>query len=197
MKILAVDDERTSRSILARTLKRLGHVATVASDGRQALEILAAERMQLVVTDWMMPEMDGLELTRRIREQRSAPYVYVLLLTSVEGRENWLQAMQAGADDFLPKPVDSAVLGARVRVAERILDLTARNNALARLIPICMYCKKARDDSDYWMDLDRYLIESGDSMLSHGVCPECNVKHVAPMLRADAAERAGEPPTDA
>jgi len=190
MRILAVDDDPTSRTILAAALTKLGHSVEVAADAEEALRIAAAEDFSLLVTDWMMPDVDGLELAERLRALRPASYVYVLMLTGVEGRANWLKAMDAGVDDLLPKPVDQAVLGARIRVAERMLGLVARNRTLARLIPICMYCKKARTDSDYWLDLDRYLAESGDTKVSHGVCPTCNEKHVAPMLRKFLEDRA-------
>src|SRR5438046_6176524 len=110
MKILAVDDELVARMVLARTLERLGHEVVVADDGAHALELLAADHMPLVVTDWLMPGIDGLELTRRLRADHHAPYTYVLLVTGVDGRENWLRAMESGADDFVPKPVDEDVL---------------------------------------------------------------------------------------
>ena len=184
MRILAVDDEVTSRELLVRVLKRLGHDVQVAQDGREALAAFAADPVPLVVTDWRMPDMDGLTLTRQLRSRQQPNYVYVLLLSSVAGRQNWLEAMEAGVDDFLPKPLDESVMRARLRVAERMLRLFDRNRTLARFIPICMYCKRARTDRDFWLDLDRYLAETGDAKLSHGVCPECNQKHVVPMIEA-------------
>jgi PleD family two-component response regulator len=183
VKVLAVDDEFTSQTMLSHVLSRMGHEVRTAHDGKAALELMAAEPVPLVVTDWLMPEVDGLELTRRLRADAAAPYTYVLLLTSVEGRESWLEAMDAGVDDFLGKPIDEAVVRARVRVAERILRLIARTRTLSRFVPLCMYCKRARTDRHFWLDLDRYLTESGDAQLSHGVCPECDAVHVAPMLR--------------
>jgi sigma-B regulation protein RsbU (phosphoserine phosphatase) len=187
MKVLAVDDDAVSRTILASALRRLGHDAVAVPDAAQALRLVAEQRISLVVTDWLMPGTDGLDLTRRLRADSTSPYTYVLILTAVEGRDNWLKAMDAGVDDFLPKPVDESMLGARIHVAERILGLMARNRMLARFIPICMYCKKARTDRDYWLDLDRFLDETSDVTLSHGICPDCNTKHVAPML--DELER--------
>ena len=195
MKILAVDDDSTSRSVLVAALTKIGHQVTPAASGDEALRLFSAEAAPIVVTDWMMPGMDGLELTTRLRSGRGKSYTYVLLLTSVEGRENWLKAMESGVDDFLPKPIDVAVLRARLRVAERILDLMARNRTLARFIPICMYCKKARTDRDFWLDLDAYLAQSGDAQVSHGICPECNVRHVEPMIEALERQTPREPPS--
>lgn len=184
MRILAVDDDPTARAVLVAALRSAGHDVTEASDGAEGLRLATASPFQIVVSDWMMPVADGLSLTRGLRVGAGDKYVYVILLTSVEGRESWLQAMDAGVDDFLPKPVDGAVLRARLRVAERILGLMDRNRTLARFIPICMYCKKARADRDFWLDLDRYLAETGDAKLSHGVCPDCNQRHVVPMIEA-------------
>jgi phosphoserine phosphatase RsbU/P len=194
VKILAVDDEPTSRRILEAGLAQLGHSVRVAPGGDEALALHAADRASLVVTDWLMPGMDGLELTRRLRADARGPYTYVLLITGVEGRKNWLTAMESGIDDFLSKPIDLDVLRARVRVAERILGLITANRTLARFIPICMYCKKARTDRDYWLDLDRYLTESGDAQLSHGVCPDCNAREVQPMLEKFYEEQRLLPP---
>ncbi len=182
VKVLAVEDDTASRALLVAALESQGHEVVAASGGEEALRILADEKIQLVVLDWLMPGTDGLEVTRRIRSGPEFPYTYVMLLTVVEGRQNWLAAMDAGVDDFLLKPIDSAVLRARLRVAERMLHLIAHNRTLARFIPICMYCKRARTDRDYWQDLDRYLATCGDAQISHGVCPECNETYVDPLL---------------
>jgi phosphoserine phosphatase RsbU/P len=195
LKILVADDDPTSREVLGRVLRKLGHDVSSVVDGAEALARLAADPVPLVVTDWRMPTVDGLELTRRLRAVPDAPYTYVIVLTSVEGREHWLEAMESGVDDFLPKPVDHDLIRARLRVAERILRLIARNRTLSRFIPLCMYCKRARSDRDYWLDLDRYLAETGDARLSHGVCPECDAKHVAPMLREFLENERSAPPT--
>jgi DNA-binding response OmpR family regulator len=195
VRILVVDDEFTTRTMLQHILARQGHEVVAAEDGSAACRAAAAGPFSIVVTDWLMPGTDGLQLTRFLREAPPHPYSYVILLTSVEGRAEWLRAMEAGVDDFVPKPVDEDVLLARIHVAERILGLMERNRTLARFIPICMYCKKARTDRDFWMELDHYLTESGDARLSHGVCPECNVKHVLPMIEDyERNERARQDP---
>jgi signal transduction histidine kinase len=123
MRILIAEDDTTSRMILAEVLAQLGHEVVTAVDGQEAWTIFNREHVPLVISDWMMPDLDGIELTRRIRAENRARYTYVILLTALGGKENYLEAMRAGADDFASKPLDSDQLHARLRVAERILGL--------------------------------------------------------------------------
>ena len=123
MKILIAEDDTTSRLVLAATLKKMGHEVTAAHNGQQAWAMLEQEHFPLVISDWMMPDMDGLELCRRIRARHQMTYTYIILLTALGGKTNYLDAMDAGADDFITKPFDADQLAARLRVAERILDL--------------------------------------------------------------------------
>ena len=123
MKILIAEDDAASRAILSQILKQLGHDVIVTVDGEQAWGIFLAEDVPLLISDWMMPGLDGLELCRRIREDNRAAYTYIILLTVLGGKANYLEAMKAGADDFITKPFDVDQLQARLRVAERILGL--------------------------------------------------------------------------
>jgi signal transduction histidine kinase len=123
MKILIAEDDATSRTILTQILKQLGHEVVVAVDGEQAWGVFLAEDVPLLISDWMMPGLDGLELCRRIRADGRAAYTYIILLTVLGGKVNYLEAMKAGADDFISKPFDREQLTARLRVAERILGL--------------------------------------------------------------------------
>ncbi len=123
MKILIADDDTTSRLLLGATLKKLGHVVTAVEDGLQALACWRQEQPSLIISDWMMPGLDGLELCRLIRAEPALQYTYVVLLTSLAGKGRYLDGMQAGADDFISKPYDEELLAARLQVAERILAL--------------------------------------------------------------------------
>jgi PleD family two-component response regulator len=180
MRILIADDDAFSSMLLAQTLKRLGHEVTTASDGRAAFEKYEREPFPLVITDWMMPNLDGLELCRLIRASAATSYTYIIILTVLEGKGSYLQGLEAGGDDFVSKPFDEETLAARLRVAERILRLMTENRQLAELIPVCSYCMKARNDKDYWENLDRFLMKKGAQM-THGVCPECFEKAVKSM----------------
>ena len=184
MKILTVEDDAVARAVLRQALRRLGHEALEAPDGNGAWEQLQkAEGVRVVVSDWMMPNSDGLDLCRKIRERVGAEYIYFILLTSRDASEdNQTTAADAGVDDFLTKPLDLAELWTRLRVAERILRYTTQVRQLEEMLPICSYCKKIRDDQNYWQQLEGYISERTGSDFSHSVCPDCYQRVVLPEL---------------
>ena len=123
MRVLIADDEPLARRILGSQLQRLGHEVVVVEDGRRALEVLeAADAPRMAILDWNMPELDGTEVCRRLRQQAVDRYIYVALLTVRRRPEDLIAGLEAGADDFLVKPVEVAELRARLRTAERILS---------------------------------------------------------------------------
>jgi len=130
MRILVVDDDEISREILGETLKADGHEVTTAADGVEAVDVLEKEPIRMVVTDWMMPNMDGLELCRRVRSLPFPYYVYVIMLTARSETDDVIQGLSAGADEFLAKPIDAAELKIRVRTGERILSVESRHVAI-------------------------------------------------------------------
>jgi sigma-B regulation protein RsbU (phosphoserine phosphatase) len=189
MKILAVEDDPVARAVLRQALRRLGHEVIEAADGEAAWVALQGEPVRVIVSDWMMPRLDGLELCRRIREGGAADYVYFILLTSRDAtEENSRAAADAGVDDFLTKPLDFSELWTRLRVAERILGYTRQLRQLEELLPICSYCKKIRDDQNYWQQMEGYINERTGSEFSHSVCPDCYKAVVIPELEKLKAE---------
>ena len=185
MKILIAEDDPVSVKILQFTLEHYGHEVVVATNGPEAWEKFDAEPVRVIVSDWMMPGFDGLELCRRVRERPKTDYTYFILLTAIHtGRENLRQAMNAGIDDFLTKPLDREAILMRLRVAERILEFTTQIRMLKELIPICMYCKRVRDDSNYWDQVEHYIHQHTGSNFSHGICPDCFDKQIGVMSRA-------------
>ena len=126
MDILVADDDRTGRFLLSAILIELGHRVTEAANGSDAWEAWKCEHHQLVISDWMMPGIDGLELCRRIRAEEASGFAYIILITARTGKANYLDAMNSGVDDFITKPFEKDRLFARVRVAMRILDLHQR-----------------------------------------------------------------------
>ncbi len=136
MKALIVDDDPITLMLLRDSLKYLGYEVCTARNGKEALELLDREHCRLVISDWIMPEMDGIALCRAIRERPIGGYVYIVLLTSKGGTTNLVEGYAAGADDFMSKPFEPAELNSRLRTARRILSLESRDVtifALARL----------------------------------------------------------------
>jgi sigma-B regulation protein RsbU (phosphoserine phosphatase) len=123
MRILIVDDEVTNRIILSRHLKKWKYDVVQAANGKEAWEILQQERINFVITDWMMPLMTGAELVNTIRQHGFSYYIYTILLTSQSSIEHLVQGMESGADDYVVKPFNEQELHARLRAGERILAL--------------------------------------------------------------------------
>ena len=199
MKILAIEDQPVAALQLMAVLKALGHEAEHAQDGQEAWARLTQGGYRVVVCDWRMPGIDGLDLCRMIRE-RGGDYVYFILFSSTPvTRESRAAALAAGVDDFLSKPADPEELGMRLHVAERIIGLTRRVTELEAILPICSYCKKVRDDRAYWQQIESYFSQHQGTKFSHGVCPACYETEIVPQLRAmgvpprkaPTAERAG------
>ena len=175
MKILIAEDEPVAAKILQRALESFGHQVILTSDGREAWETFDRDPVRLVVSDWLMPGLDGLEFCKNIRARPKTPYTYFILLTSQETRpENYDLATDAGVDDFLTKPIDRPTIRMRLRVAERIMRFTTEIHQLKDLIPICAYCRKIRNDGNYWQQVEVYINEQTGSNFTHGICPTCS-----------------------
>ena len=123
MNILVVDDARDMQLILRRILTLMGHQVVLANHGQEAWELLQQHNFQLVISDWLMPVMDGPTLCRTIRAAELPYYVYIILLTGMSGKQNLILGMDAGADDFATKPIVREELAVRLRAAQRILNL--------------------------------------------------------------------------
>ena len=179
MRILVVEDDLDARDILQADLGFDGHDVTSAVNGEQGWEKFRSEEpYSVVISDWLMPETDGLELCRRIRSSETTRYCYLILLTALHGKSNYLEAMRAGADDFVCKPYDPDELKARLLVAERIVGLQHRIKHLEGILATCMYCKRIRDEHDQWVHIEQYISQRTEASFSHGVCPTCYHKVV-------------------
>lgn len=197
VKILAVEDDAVARAVLRRAIRHLGHEPVEAADGEAAWDALQHDTVRVIVSDWTMPRCDGLDLCRRIRARTGAEYIYFILLTSRDAtQDNQAAAADAGVDDFLTKPLDVSELWMRLRVAERILQYTTQVRQLEAMLPICSYCKKIRDDRNYWQQLEGYISERTGSDFSHSVCPDCYTRIVVPELQAIKAVAAPKPKVD-
>ena len=202
MKILVAEDDPVTRKVLAVTLERLGWDVITAKDGNDAWEVFESLKgkgaPELAVLDWMMPGLEGIEICRRLRATPGFEFVYVILLTSRGDKEDLADGLAAGANDYIAKPFDPVELEARVRVGERMVNLQSslaarvteleaalgEVRALQGLLPICSYCKKVRNEANYWEQVDSYLASHSGLELTHGICPVCLDKM---MTELDAA----------
>ena len=198
MKILIAEDDPVSRKLLETLLIKWGYEVVVTCDGEQAWEKLhQKDSPKLAILDWMMPGIDGVEVCRKAREADSTKTTYIILITAKGSKEDIVEGLQAGADDYLTKPVNSKELQARLQVGIRILELqnsladrvTELEKALSHIktlqgfLPICSYCKKIRNDQDYWEQVEGYIAKHSEVVFSHGICPDCYEKYAKPQLK--------------
>ncbi len=132
MRVLIAEDSTMERRLLERTIAQLGHECLAAADGQQAWELFQAGGIDVIISDWAMPRLSGLELCERVRTRAELPYTYFVFLTMLEDREHAVAGMKAGADDYLTKPVDLDELALALIAAERVTRLH-RELAEARL----------------------------------------------------------------
>jgi CheY-like chemotaxis protein len=182
MRILLAEDDPVTRATLQAVLGAMDYQVTAADNGSEAWGTWQLAAPRIVVSDWLMPEMDGLELCRRIRALPGRPYTYFILQTSRSGRESYLEAMDAGVDDFITKPVVPDEIRARLKVAQRILDLRTELTALEGLLAVCSYCRRIRQADGDWGSLERYIEQRSKAEFSHGVCPDCYERHLKPQI---------------
>jgi len=209
MRLVVADDDPVTRRLLEGVLSKLGFQVVLAKDGTEALEFLTGDDPPpLAILDWMMPGMTGIDVCRKLRQRAPSGPTYVLIVTSREQTEDLVAALDAGADDYVTKPFQVEELKARVGVGLRVATLQRRladrvtelEHALAHvtrlqgLLPICMYCKKIRNDQNYWTQVETYVSDHSGARFSHSICPDCRVKHIEPELerirQATAAQRA-------
>ena len=191
MRILIADDDNTCRELLAAVLRKTGYDVVEACDGVQAwAELQKPDAPRLVVLDWVMPEMDGVDVLRRVRGLPGERPPYILMLTAKAEKGAVIAGLEAGANDYLTKPYDPGELQARVAVGRRMVELQEalvdKNQELRRalteiktlrgILPICMNCKKIRDDRGYWNQIKIYVRDHTEADFSHGICPECMTK---------------------
>jgi DNA-binding response OmpR family regulator len=193
MTILIAEDDIISQKLLEANLEDLGYTVVCANDGEEAWRIFDTAPTRIVVTDWLMPGVNGLELTERIRGREHTDYTYVIMLTAnVAQEENYFQAMDTGVDDFLSKPLDAAQLKIRLRVAERILKSTSRIKNLENILTICAYTKKINFPEEGWQTIEEFMERHLNIQLSHGVAPDYYENVLKPeieKLKAGLPER--------
>lgn len=188
-RILVADDDSVSRRLLDAMLTDWGYDVVPVSSGVEAMEeIVKPDTPAVLLLDWIMPGMDGLEVCRRVREldiDKRIPYI--IMLSVKEGPSNVVEGLNTGADDYVAKPFDPDELRARIRVGVRMVELQnalserveeledamSKVKSLEGMLPICSLCKKVRDDQGYWNQIEMYISAHSDATFTHGMCPPC------------------------
>lgn len=191
-RVLLAEDEPVTRRLLEAQMTRFGFDVTSVPDGLRAWEALQnADAPSLVVLDWNMPGLDGPDVCRKIRESTRSGYTYMLLVTARNAKSDVVQGLSAGADDFISKPVDPDELHARLKTGERIVRLehtlatqvkelqaaSEHVRELQGMIPICMHCKRIRNQSQIWEKVETYIETRSEAKFSHALCSECLETH--------------------
>lgn len=198
MRILIADDDAVTRQLVQMLLVKWGYDVTSVDNGTDAYAVLVdQDGPSLAILDWMMPGLDGPDVCKKVRASNPKRPLYMILLTTLEKKDNIIQGLESGADDYLAKPFDPGELRARVRAGERVVNLEsdlrqhvreledamAHVKQLQGLLPICSYCKKIRDDQDYWHNVDQYIAKETNVRFSHGICPTCYDEIIVPQLK--------------
>ena len=189
MKILIADDDPVLRTVLNGTLSESGYEVIETCDGVAAWDALRqVDGPKIAILDWGIPGMDGTEVCRRAREEPRTVGSYLILLTARLGEAEVAEGLDAGASDYLTKPFNDRELLARVRVGLRVLELQDKLSRrvseleealrqvkqLRELLPICGWCKKVRDDKNYWLNLETYFELNSEIKVTTGICPDCS-----------------------
>ena len=192
MRILIVDDDLSTRSTLASILIKCGHDVEMVSSGEEAWTVISQpDAPRLILLDWLMPGMNGLDLLKRIRSMDGDNPFYIIMLTVKDNKEDIVEGLDCGTDDYITKPFYPEELRARINAGQRIIEMQSRlmsqandlRNSLDHIktlqgiLPICSFCKKVRNDKNYWHQLEDYISTHTEAMVTHSICPECMKIH--------------------
>ena len=208
--VLYVEDTAAIRTAVVALLSRRIESVRVAVNGREGLQLYAKYHPDIIVTDISMPEMDGLAMSREIR--MVDPDAQIILVTGLEETKTFIEAIELGVDRYVLKPVNAAGLydaidkcaatvlrdretrryqEERERLIAELQEAVENVKTLSGLVPICSQCKKIRDDSGYWTQLEGYIQKHSDATFSHGICPEC-IEQYYPEVIAMRKKRDGQ-----
>ena len=182
MKILVVDDDPVIRTFLTAGLRALGHEVTTCDGGAKAWELLRQGHFPVLITDWSMPDLNGIQLTQALRAAPRESYTYVIMLTGHNKRDDVLASLRAGVDAFLVKPLDGAMLEAQLMIAARIVGLQDHAKRLESIMTVCSYCKKVHSH-EQWMPMEQYVKQEFKTLPSHSFCPTCFKEKVEPEMK--------------
>jgi phosphoserine phosphatase RsbU/P len=199
MTVLVADDHDVNRKLLRTLLTAEGYEVCEAADGTEALAILQTTHEPMVgLIDWEMPQVEGIEVCRQTRALNPDVPIFLILVTVRDSKQDVVTGLRAGANDYVTKPFDKTELLARVKIASQMVELqqtlTERVEELKEalisvkqlsgLLPICSYCKKIRDDQNYWTQVESYVGKHSEARFSHSICPTCYEEIVKPEMEA-------------
>ena len=203
IRILVVDDNPEIVRSTQHLLKQAGYTTATASNGAEAMQVIQTFHPDLALTDRDMPEMDGMELCRRIKTDPSLESIFVIIVSAAFTRtEEQSEGLEMGADSYIARPIANRELLARVDAYVRILRLyrqlldknteleaaLAKVKLLSGMLPICSGCKQIRDDKGYWSQVESYVQKHSEATFTHGLCPECFKKYFPDLNDAPESE---------
>jgi len=212
-RVLIVDDEPINLRVISVSLSEEYDVLT-ALNGHEAISMLKQQEIDLILLDVMMPDISGFDVCRIIKADSRYTDIPVVFLTAMDTPQGERQGLDLGAIDYLSKPVELELLKLRVRNLtalklrgdevreqrdllairkEELEAALARVRQLEGIIPICMYCKKIKDDQESWQELEKYITQHSEAMFSHSACPECYEKELK-AIREELPEFPGDLP---
>ncbi|PYP85302.1 MAG: response regulator [Blastocatellia bacterium AA13] len=197
-RLVIADDNPVITRLVRATIQGSPWELQICRDGLEAFSALDRVVVPtLAIVNWIMPGLDGVEVVRRVRTDPLTAPLYIILLTAKGRQEDIVEGLRAGADDYVIKPFIHEELRARIRVGERVIDLEKKSrerlmdlervlsnvSQLQGMLPICSYCKKIRDDHNYWEQVESYMTKHSDVRFSHSVCPDCDALYVRRPFR--------------
>lgn len=188
--VLIVDDQPINLKVLLACLKDQEFKVRIAENGERALRALSDEKPDIVLLDVMMPGMDGFETCRRIKANKATADIPVIFMTALDSVEDKVTGFDVGGVDYITKPFQQveviARVSAHIRLRKQKLELEqalADIKQLSGILPICSFCKKIRDDTGYWQQVERFIADHSDAIFSHSLCPTCKEEHYGDILR--------------
>jgi len=172
--ILIVDDNPQNVKLIGSVLDSNDYETAVAMNGLQAFEFLENEQPDLILLDVMMPDMDGFEVCKRIKQDRLTKDIPIIFLTAKKDIDDLVLGFKAGGVDYVTKPFNSVELLMRIKTHLDLKNAREEIKKLKGIIPICCNCKKIRDDRGFWEMVETYIEDRTDAEFTHGICPECS-----------------------
>ena len=174
--VYIIDDNPDNIKMLGCLLEEKGYEPVVFLNARTALGSIRKKKPELILLDIMMPEMDGYEMCKILKDDTSFKDIPVIFLTGKTDTDDLVKGFELGAADYVKKPFEFAELLARIKTHIGFKKAKEKIKILSGLLPICSKCKKIRDDKGYWNKIDVYIEAHSDAIFSHGLCPECSDK---------------------